>query len=243
MEDNTHVINISNLSVSFSGYPVVKNASFVVEKGDFVGIAGPNGAGKTTLVRGMLGLVPITSEQAEICGLPIGSPEIYRHIGYLPQKQTTANPLFPATAEEVVLLGLCSNDRRLHRIDAEDRRIAREALINLGIADLASKQVARLSGGQYQRVMLARALVRSPEILILDEPSTGLDPEARESLFSLLKRLNRRRGITILLITHDTEYIGRYAKTLMYMDRELLYYGPVAEFPHASVHRDSEENS
>ena len=98
--------------------------------------------------------------------------------------------------------------------------------------------MARLSGGQYQRVILARALARHPEILILDEPSTGLDPDARESLFALLKKLNVDRGITILLITHDTEYIGRYAETLLYMDRKLLYSGPVSDFPHASVHID-----
>lgn len=233
-----NVIEVKNLSVAFSDHPAVLETTFSVREGEFVGIAGPNGAGKTTLVRGLLGLVPVVAEQAEIFGIPLGSPEIYHRIGYLPQKQKTANPLLPATAEEAVLLGLSSGSRRLRSITAEDRNIARESLESLGIADLALKQVARLSGGQYQRVMLARALARHPEILILDEPSTGLDPDARESLFALLKKLNVDRGITILLITHDTEYIGRYAETLLYMDRKLLYSGPVSDFPHASVHID-----
>lgn len=232
-------IDIRQLSISFGGNSVVKDVTCSIEKGEFVGIAGPNGAGKTTLIRGILGLVPVSSQKAEVLGMPIGSQKLYRHIGYLPQKQKMVNPLLPATAEEVVLLGLYSTDFRFRKISHEDRKKADESLEKLGIRNLASRQVSRLSGGQYQRVMLARALARDPEILILDEPSTGLDPEARESLFSLLKKLNVERGITILVITHDTEYIGRYADTLLYIDRELLYSGPVAEFPHASVHASS----
>ncbi len=232
-------IDIQQLSISFGGNSVVNNVTCSIEKGQFVGIAGPNGAGKTTLIRGILGLVPAAFQKAEVLGMLIGSQKLYGHIGYLPQKQKMVNPLLPATAEEVVLLGLYSADFRFRKISYEDRKRAGESLEKLGISDLASRQVSRLSGGQYQRVMLARALARDPEILILDEPSTGLDSDARESLFSLLKKLNVDRGITILLITHDTEYIGRYADTLLYMDRELLYSGPVAEFPHASVHTSS----
>lgn len=232
-------IDIQQLSISFGGNSVVENVTCSIEKGEFVGIAGPNGAGKTTLIRGILGLVPASFRKAEVLGMSIGSQELYGHIGYLPQKQKVVNPLLPATAEEVVLLGLYSAGFRFRKISQEERKKARESLKNLGVRDLASRQVSRLSGGQYQRVMLARALARDPEILILDEPSTGLDPDARESLFSLLKKLNVERGITILLITHDTEYIGRYADTLLYMDRELLYSGSVAEFPHASVYASS----
>jgi zinc transport system ATP-binding protein len=232
-------IDIQQLSISFGGNSVVNNVTCSIEKGQFVGIAGPNGAGKTTLIRGILGLVPAAFQKAEVLGMLIGSQKLYGHIGYLPQKQKMVNPLLPATAEEVVLLGLYSDGFRFRKISYEDRKRAGESLEKLGIRDLASRQVSRLSGGQYQRVMLARALARDPEILILDEPSTGLDSDARESLFSLLKKLNVDREITILLITHDTEYIGRYADTLLYMDRELLYSGPVAEFPHASVHTSS----
>ncbi len=233
-----NVIDVENLAVSFAGSSVVRGVSFSVVQGDFVGIAGPNGAGKTTLVRALLGLAPSRAEKVEVFGHPPGSPELYRRIGYLPQRQARINPLLPATSEEVVFLGLVGGKQLLYRSGFNERQAVSESLESLDIGGLASKQVSQLSGGQYQRVMLARALVSRPDMLILDEPSTGLDPDARESLFQLLKQINAERGITVLLITHDTEYIGRYARTLLYMDRELLYYGPTHDFPHASIHVD-----
>jgi zinc transport system ATP-binding protein len=230
------IIETSNLSVSFGNSSVLEGVTFEVASGDFVGIAGPNGAGKSTLVKALLGLIPASTESIRILGQPIESFSAYRNIGYLPQKQSGYNLLLPATVEEAVLLGLLSDKHWPRRVNAQDRHAAHEALEELGIADLSMKSVSKLSGGQYQRVMLARALVRKPQLLILDEPTTGLDPEARESLFRQLRHINAHKGITILLITHDIEYISRYANKLLYIDRKILYYGATENFPHAAIH-------
>ena len=151
-------------------------------------------------------------------------------IGYLPQKLATINSLFPATVNEVVALGLLSEKTLPKRITKNDQKKVEAILEELGISDLKKRMLSELSGGQQQKVFLARALVSSPEILIFDEPSTALDPESREAFFKLIKKLNKEKGIAIILITHDTSYIGKYANKFLYVDKELIYFGKFSDF-------------
>ncbi len=224
------IIEAKNISVNYGSSEVLKNISFGIEKGDFVGLAGSNGAGKTTLVKALLGLLPLTTGEIELFGENEERFNDWQKIGYLPQKFSTINALFPATVEEVIALGLLSTKKFPKRITATDRKKARALMAELGITEQAKKMLSELSGGQQQKVLLGRALISEPEVLIFDEPSTALDPNSRDAFFKLLQTLNQEKGITIILITHDTGYIGKYANKLLYIDRELIYFGKFSEF-------------
>jgi zinc transport system ATP-binding protein len=224
------IIESKNVSISYGQNEVLKDISFKIVKGDFIGIAGPNGAGKTTLIKAILGLIPVSIGSIDILGNKIGRFNNWSKIGYLPQKSSTINALFPATVDEIVVLGLLSQKKLPKRITKNDQIKVANILNDLGISNLKNKMLSELSGGQQQKVLLARALISNPEILIFDEPSTALDPNSRESFFKLVQKLNKENGISIILITHDTGYIGSYANKLMYLDHELKYFGEISGF-------------
>lgn len=224
------IIETKNLSVYYDKIEVLRDISFAVQAGDFIGLVGPNGAGKTTLVKALLGLLPISSGRIELFDKEQNKFNSWGKIGYLPQKNSTINSLFPATVFEIVLLGLMSQKKSPKRITKNDRVKAQEILEKLNIGDLQGKMISKLSGGQQQKVLLARALVSNPELLIFDEPSTALDPQSRESFFEMINKLNKELGIAIILITHDTAYIGQYASKLLYIDKDLIYFGSFADF-------------
>lgn len=224
------IIETKNLSVNYGQTEALKDVSLAIEQGDFLGLAGPNGAGKTTLVKAILGLTPVLNGKIELFGIAKEKFNDWGKIGYLPQKLSTINALFPATVDEVVMLGLLSQKKFPKRIEAVDRKKVNETLKELGIDNLKKRMLLELSGGQQQKVLLARALVSDPQVLIFDEPSTALDPESRESFFQLIQKLNKQKGITIILITHDTGYIGQYANKLLYIDKSLIYFGKFTDF-------------
>ncbi|MFH1780588.1 MAG: metal ABC transporter ATP-binding protein [Candidatus Nealsonbacteria bacterium] len=224
------IIETKNVSVRYGQTEALKDISFAIEQGDFVCLAGPNGAGKTTLIKAVLGLLPVSKGEIELFGKTKEKFNDWCKIGYLPQKFSTINALFPATVNEVVMLGLLSQKKFPKRITASDQKKVNDILQKLSISDLKKRMLLELSGGQQQKVLLARALVSSPEILIFDEPSTALDPESRASFFQLIQKLNKQNGIAIILITHDTGYIGQYANKLLYIDRSLIYFGKFSDF-------------
>ena len=219
------VLSVADLSFGYGTAEVLSHVTFAVEKGDYVILAGPNGAGKTTLIRTVLGLTGRHEGRVVLFGQDLTAFTGWARVGYLPQRVNAFNPLFPATVREVVGLGLLSQKTFPRRLTRRDRNMVRQTLELMGIPDLKDTPVAELSGGQQQRVFLARALVSHPELLILDEPSTALDPQARESFLESIRRLNREQGITVILITHDTDLIGRYATRVLYLDRRVIYYG------------------
>lgn len=224
------VIQVINLSVFYGQTEALHDISFSVEKGDFVGLVGPNGGGKTTLTKTVLGLIPKKEGKILLFGKELKIFNDFSKIGYLPQKQSSINQLFPATVGEIVFLGLLSQKRRPKKISQEDGHKIDQTLLFLGILDLKNKMLSELSGGQQQRALLARALVSNPELLILDEPSTALDPSSREDFFKLVQKLNQETKTTIILITHDTGYIGQYANKLLYIDRKLVFFGKISDF-------------
>lgn len=227
------IIEVKNLSFRYGTAPVLEDLSFSLEKGAYVALAGPNGAGKTTLIKLLLGLETPASGTIRILDQDLKKFSSWEKIGYLPQRVNTFNPLFPATVREVVELGLLAAKRYPKKSSRADLKKISETLELLNIRDLENKPVADLSGGQQQRVFLARALVSNPEILILDEPSTALDPETREQFFAILKKLNTEQGVTVIIITHDTSDIGQYAAELLYLDKQIIFFGLFADFCHS----------
>lgn len=224
------VITAERLSFRYNGIEVLSDLSFGVAAGDYVGLVGPNGSGKTTLIRIILGLSRAASGSISLFGQdPLHFRERHR-VGYLPQKLTFFNPFFPATVSEIVGLGLLSKKSFPKRIAGSDAEAINRALNLMDITDLRNKLIGDLSGGQQQRVLLARALVNEPEMVILDEPTTALDPETRERFYAVLTDLNESRNVTIILITHDIGSVGKYTSKLLYLDKRIIFYGSFEDF-------------
>lgn len=227
------LVAVKGLTFSYSGLEVLKDLSFRVREGDYLGIVGPNGSGKSTLVRTLLGLVTPQQGTVELFGGPLEGFRDWAKIGYLSQRLKSLNPAFPATVEEIVGLGLLARKSFPKRRAREDMVAIDRTLAHMGITDLKKRPFGDLSGGQQQRALLARALVNEPKLLILDEPTTALDPETRENFYQLLRHLNHEHGTTIVLVTHDTWSIGNYAGRFLYIDKTIVFDGTFEEFCHS----------
>ena len=224
------LLQAEHLHIAYGSTDILRDISFQVQTGDYLGIVGPNGSGKSTLIRAMLGLVPVTSGAVRVLGQPLSLFSDWQKIGYLPQHLNFANPHFPATVEEIVRLGFIGKNGPKRRIDNRETAQLEEILTRMGIIELRHQLIGHLSGGQQQRALLARALVGRPALLLLDEPTTALDPETREDFYAIVKELNRDLGTAIILITHDTWNIGQYAKRFVYLDKTVIFDGTFAEF-------------
>jgi zinc transport system ATP-binding protein len=224
------LVNIENLSYRYNSIDVLSDISCDIVAGEYIGLVGPNGSGKSTLIKLMLGLLVPTSGSVMLFGHPPAAMKYRERIGYLPQKMNFFNPYFPSTVKEIVSLGLVSKKKFPKRIGDSDEATIDRTLEMLNIADIKDKAIGDLSGGQQQRVFIARALVNDPELLLLDEPTTALDPETRENFFEILRRLNRDKKVTVVLVTHDTGTIGKYASKLLYIDKEIVFFGDFDEF-------------
>ena len=213
-----------DVSLGYDGCTVSEHVNFSVSRGDYLCIVGDNGSGKSTLVKTLLRLK--TPEAGEIA---FGDGISRRDIGYLPQ-QSEAQKDFPASVREVVLSG-CVGQKGLHfRMSKTDRAVAQENMKLLGVEHLANKPYRTLSGGQQQRVLLARALCAAGKILLLDEPVSGLDPQATEELYENIAHLNRAHAVTIIMVTHDLSAVVRYANRVLYMSKEPTFYTSVEEY-------------
>lgn len=220
-----NVMSVNGLSVRYQAIEVVSDVSFDVEAGDYLGIVGPNGSGKTTLIRALFGLTGLAKGTVCLFGQSLSGFRQWHKIGYLPQKIVSFNPHFPATVREIVGMGLLAGKKFPRHVGRGDEAAIDRILHRLEIAHIRDRLVGELSGGQQQRVLLARALVGEPSLLVLDEPTTALDPEAREKFVAMLQQLNKESGVTVMLVTHDLMNIGRYASKLLYIDRKLVFHG------------------
>jgi zinc transport system ATP-binding protein len=223
------VLATEGLTFQYNSTEILADISFRLQAGDYLGLVGPNGSGKTTLIKLILGLQPSKGEIV-LFDSNLTDFKDWRKVGYLPQKINSFNPHFPATVREIVSLGLLSTKRFPRRIKRNDDMAINNALELVDIIDIKTELIGELSGGQQQRVLIAKALVSEPELLILDEPTTALDPEAREKFFGTLKDLNENRKVTIIIITHDIGTIGKYASRLLYLDKRLIFYGGFDDF-------------
>jgi len=214
------MINIVNMDAGYDNEPVLENINFTVYEGDFIGLIGPNGGGKTTLIKVLLGLLKPSRGSVTIKGLPV---EIGRkYLGYVPQV-VEFDRQFPINVWDVVQLGRLGKRGLLKRYDKNDNLVVESALKNVEMLDYYKKPVGDLSGGQRQRVYIARALASEPEVLILDEPTSNVDPQVSSSIFSLLNKLNEK--ITIMMITHDMSAVSSFTKTVGCINRHLHYHG------------------
>ncbi len=221
---NTPVVELVDVTVVFDGHVVLENVNFRVEPGRFVAIIGPNGAGKTTLLRVILGLIKPTKGIVRVFGKPpqrLGSERA--RIGYVPQI-LNVDLRFPITAGEVVMMGLYGRLGLLRRPSDKEVAQARQAMARVGVADLWDVPFGVLSGGQRQRVLLARALVNNPDLLILDEPTTGVDVAATDALYTLLHTFHNQ-GMTVLVVSHDVGVVASYVDTIACVNRRLVAHG------------------
>jgi zinc transport system ATP-binding protein len=214
-------VSIKEVWVYRNRHPALENICLDLEKGDFLGLIGPNGGGKTTLIQVMLGLVKPSRGEVRI--LDREPEQARRSIGYLPQK-TFFDRSFPVTALEVVLMGRFSKAGLFRRYSLPDREAALRALEAVGLKDRACRQMGSLSGGEQQRVLVARSLVSEPQLLLLDEPTAGVDAAQQTEFYELLSRLNGR-GMTIVLVSHDISAVSTYVNKIACLNQRLYYHG------------------
>lgn len=210
--------------LSYEGNIVVEHLSFELPKGAYLCIIGENGSGKSTLVKSILGLKHPTSGE-----ITLGEGLMRRQIGYLPQR-SDRNPDFPASVREVVLSGVLNQHGYAPFYSRKEKGKAQESMKLLGISALEKHSFQKLSGGQQQRALLARALCAASGMLLLDEPMTGLDPEASEEMYRILKRLNQEQGMTILMVTHDLENALGYASHVLKLYTHGHFFGTLEEY-------------
>jgi manganese/iron transport system ATP-binding protein len=208
------------------GYPnrlVLEHVNLELRPADFVALLGPNGAGKTTLLRGIVGLIPVLAGTLDYTFDRTTSP-----LGYVPQREAL-DATFPLTVHEVVMMGTYARLRPLRRAGRKERRLAEHCLDLVGLASIAEERFAALSGGQTQRVLIARALAAQPRLLLLDEPTAGVDAEATAAIMAVVRRLNRDERLTIVLVTHQTGMLRGLANTVFWVQGGRVSRGSVDE--------------
>jgi zinc transport system ATP-binding protein len=214
------IIKVDNVSVHYEQICALEQIHLTISEGDFLGIIGPNGGGKTTLLKVILGLIKPSAGRIIYANPPLkGKP----FLGYVPQF-SRFDKHFPINVTEAILMGRLSGSSGLiQRYSRQDREIAERLLDQLEIRNLKDRQIGKLSGGQLQRVLIARALAMEPAILLLDEPTASLDTHYQTELYSLLKALNQK--ITIVLVTHDTGLVSACVNKVACLNRRLFYHG------------------
>jgi zinc transport system ATP-binding protein len=213
-----------------AGPPVLEGVDLAIEQGELVAIAGPNGGGKTTLVRLVLGLARPDRGRALLFGEPAHRFSRRAELGYLAQRSQLGTDA-PATAREVVAAGRLVRGRLLGPLRTPDRRAVEEAIARVGLAAVADRPLVRLSGGQQQRAFIAKALAAEPSLLVLDEPTAGVDVEAQEALAALLDRLHRELRVTILYVSHEFGAVERYVERLLLVRGGIVFDGRPDQLP------------
>ena len=218
------LITLKDVTIAFEGVVAVENANLSIERGDYLVIVGENGSGKSTLIRAILGLV-----RPQRGRVNYGDGLQKNQIGYLPQ-QTMQQRDFPASVEEVVMSGCINRLNGRPFFGRSQRALAEEKMRMLDIGDLRGKSYRTLSGGQQQRVLLARALCATDSILLLDEPVTGLDPDATEELYAIIRTLNREHGVAIVMVSHDLNGALKDAGKVLVMNRGVDFFGSIEAY-------------
>jgi zinc transport system ATP-binding protein len=214
------VINIENVTVYYGDNAVLDNVTLAVEKNDFLGIIGPNGAGKTTLLKIILGMIKPDRGKVSILGHP--PVESRKYIGYIPQ-HNQFDPNFPISVRDVVLMGRFSKRGVAHRYKKSDFSLTEETLEKVGMLSSINRQIGKLSGGEQQRVFIARALVSDPQILLLDEPTASVDVTSQTDFYDLLENLKQK--MTIILVSHDIGVMSVYVDKIACLNVQLYYHG------------------
>lgn len=221
-----NIIELHQVGFAYEHTAVLKNINLVIHRGDYLGVVGPNGGGKTTLLKIILGLL-----KPSIGIVHVHTPRA--SLGYVSQTLNVIDRHFPVTVQEVVAMGRIAQRGLWHRLTVVDQSNVTEALTQVGMLNFSNRLIGDLSGGQQQRVFIARALVAQPTILILDEPTDGVDAQHQEQFYSLLRHLNTHLQLTLVLVSHDLDRVSKEATELACINQTLVYHGSPAKFhPH-----------
>jgi zinc transport system ATP-binding protein len=225
------VLELRHASIGYDGRPVVEEANLTVNRGEVIALVGANGSGKTTLIRGVLGLAPILSGTIDVFGAHLATLHDRWRVGYVPQRDNLVSGL-PTTVYELVASGRLARTRPWQRFGAADREQIRAAIETVGLASRMRDPVDTLSGGQQRRALVARALAADAELLLLDEPTAGVDAQNQQLLADTMAEL-ARRGTTIVLVTHELGPAAAVvARVVVMRSGRIAYDGPTATAPH-----------
>ena len=224
------LIKIENVSFAYDDQVVLEDINLDINAGDFLAILGPNGSGKSTLLRLILGLLRPKRGRIYLFGQEVSRFREWWRLGYVPQRATYhVDPVFPISVKEVVEMGRLSRKRFPRFFKKEDEEAVLRALRRVEMEAYLARRISQLSGGQQQRVFIARAIVSEPEVLLLVEPTTGVDAATQERFYDMLAELNAR-GLTIVIVTHDIGIVNRHVRQVACLNKRLVYHGTHAEF-------------
>lgn len=225
--DRSTAIRLRGATFGYGDVPIIRDVELSVGRGEAVAVLGSNGSGKTTLVRGVLGLAAVLGGAVEVLGSPVGHRRERGRVGYVPQRHTVSGAV-PATVREVVAVGRLARRGLFRRAGAADRSAVADAVAAVGLADRLTDPVASLSGGQQRRVLVARALAAEPELLIMDEPTAGVDAASQEALAEVLARV-KAAGTTLVVVTHEVGQLADVLTRAVVADHgRIAYDGPLA---------------
>lgn len=224
VDHHHNIIEVSDVTFAYSdSEKVLEHITFDIHQGDYFGLIGPNGGGKTTLLRLMLHLLKPQSGTIKIFGIPVALFRQWYRLGYVPQKATQFDKNFPLTVEEAVAMGRVGKAGLFHPLGSGDREIVAKSLRQVEMFDQHQRLIGDLSSGQQQRVFIARALASEPEVIFLDEPTTGVDQTTQKQFYQLLKDLNQKLGLTLILVSHDIEVVASAATEIACVNKTLVY--------------------
>ncbi|REB10008.1 metal ABC transporter ATP-binding protein [Sporosarcina sp. BI001-red] len=224
------LVNLTDVTFNYGNSTVLKDITLTVQPGEFWALIGPNGSGKSTLIKILLGLLKPDTGSVELFGEPISSVSHKERIGYVSQKSNSFNSGFPATVLEVVRSGLTKKTGLFKRFSKEDTEAAMNALLEVGMEKFADRNIGELSGGQQQRVFISRALAAKPDLLIMDEPTVGVDQQNSASFYSMLEKLNRDNGIAIILVSHEIDLVTDLASHVACLNLTMHFHGGRRDF-------------
>jgi zinc transport system ATP-binding protein len=225
-----HSINLKNISFQYENSLVLENINFSLQKGEFLGLIGPNGSGKSTLIKMILGILQPTHGEIQLFNSPITKFKDWSKIGYVSQKANTFNGGFPATVFEVVSTGLFGKMGLFKWMGKQEKEMVKQAIDTVGLTGYEKQNIGKLSGGQQQRAFIARALVSEPELLILDEPTVGVDENSEQQFYQLLGKMHRDLNVSLLLVSHDISAITTHVDTVACLNKKLFFHGKPSEF-------------
>ncbi|WP_409301714.1 metal ABC transporter ATP-binding protein [Peribacillus sp. SCS-155] len=228
------IIKVEHVSYKYAKDLVLENVSLDVPRGSFLAIVGPNGSGKSTLLKLLLGLHRLQSGSIKLFGKDIRQFKDWQRIGFVSQKANSFNSGFPATVFEVVLSGLTKKVGLFKFPGKQHKERVNEALEAVDMLAFKNRNIGELSGGQQQRVFIARSLVSEPELLILDEPTVGVDSQHVQQFYEMLEMLNKKMGITLILVTHDVGTVTDKVTHVACLNKQLHFHGGADEYNHLS---------
>ncbi len=225
VDHSKNIIELKDVSFGYvAGQNVLDHATLAVHQGDYLGIIGPNGGGKTTLLKIMLGLLKPTSGTVQLFGQDINHFRDWKKIGYVAQRASSFDPNFPVTAAEVVAMGTYVQRGLFHFPTDEDRQNVDRALAQVDMTEWRDTPIGNLSGGQQQRIFIARALAAEPAVIVLDEPTVGVDVTTQEQFYRLLKKLNKELDLTLVLVSHELDVVAHETTEVAFINGTVMYY-------------------